>query len=38
MNKPVYVGLSTLEISKTPMYEVCYDYIKPKYQDNAQLC
>ena len=38
MNKPVYLGLSTLEISKTLMYEFWYDYIKPKYQDNAKLC
>ena len=34
MNKPVYLGLSILEISKTLMY----DYIKPKYQDNVKLC
>ena len=32
MNKPVYLGLSILEISKTLVYEFCYDYIKPKYQ------
>ena len=38
MNKPVYLGLSILEISKTLMYEVWYDYIKPKYQHNAELC
>ena len=31
MFKPVYLGLSILEISKTLMYEFCYDYIKPKY-------
>ena len=31
MNKPVYLGLSILEISKTLMYEFWYDYIKPKY-------
>ena len=37
MNKPVYLGMSILEISKTLMYEFCYDYIKPKYQDNAEL-
>ena len=35
MNKPVYLGLSILEISKTLIYEFWYDYIKPKYQDNA---
>ena len=32
MNKTVYLGLSILEISKPLMYELCYDYIKPKYQ------
>ena len=38
MNKPVYLGMSVLDISKTLMYEFWYDYIKPKYQDNAKLC
>ena len=37
MNKPVYLDLSILEISKTLMYEFWYDYIKSKYQDNAKL-
>ena len=36
MNKPVYLGLSILEISKTLMYEFWHDYIKPKYQYNAK--
>ena len=30
MNKPLYLGLSKFEISKTLMYEFWYDYIKPK--------
>ena len=38
MNKPVYLGVSVLDISKTLMYKFCYDYIKPKYQDGAKLC
>ena len=38
MIKPVYLGLSILEISKTLMYEFWYDYIKPKYGDNVKLC
>ena len=38
MNKPVYLGLSILEISKTLMYEFWYYYIKPKYQKVAKLC
>ena len=37
MNKPVYLGLSILEISKTLMYEIRYDYMKPKYADNVKL-
>ena len=38
MNKPIYLGLSILEISKTLMYEFWYDCMKPKYGDNAKLC
>ena len=38
MNKPVYLGLSMLEISKKLMYEFRYDYMKPKYNDNVKLC
>ena len=38
MNKSVYLGMSILDISKTLMYEFQYDYVKPKYQDDAKLC
>ena len=38
MNKPIYLGLSTLEISNITMYEFWYDYVKSKYMDNARLC
>ena len=38
MNKPSYLGMSILVISKTLTYEFWYDYIKPKYQDKAKLC
>ena len=38
MNKPVYLSLSILEISKTLMYEFWYHYMKPKYGDNVKLC
>ena len=38
MNKPIYLGLSILDISKILMCEFWYDYIKPKYNDNVKLC
>ena len=37
-NKPVYLGLSILDISKTVMYEFQHDYVKPKYGENAKRC
>ena len=37
-NKPIYLGLSILEISKTLVYEFWYDYLKPIYNDNVKLC
>ena len=38
MNKPIYLELSILEISKILMYEFWYDYMKPKYNNNVKLC
>ena len=38
MNKPIYLGLSILDISEILMYEFWYDYMKPKYNDNVKLC
>ena len=38
INKPVSLGLSILETSKTLMYEFWYGYMEPKYNDNAKLC
>ena len=38
MNKPIYLGLSILEISKRLIYEFWYDYMKPKYNGNVKLC
>ena len=38
MNKPIYLGLSILDVSKILMYEFWYDYMKPKYNDNVKLC
>ena len=38
MNKPLYLGLAILGISKTHMHEFWYNYIKIKYGDRARLC
>ena len=38
MNKPVYLVLSILDLSKTVTYEFWYEYVKPKYGENAKLC
>ena len=38
MNKPIYLGLSILDISKILMYGFWYDYMKPKCNDNVKLC
>ena len=38
MNKPIYLGLSILDIGKILMYEFWYDYMKPKYDNDVKLC
>ena len=35
MNKPIYLGLSVLELSKIVLYEFWYDYVKPNYGKKA---
>ncbi|XP_030766283.1 uncharacterized protein LOC115890241 [Sitophilus oryzae] len=36
-NKPIYVGFSILDISKTVMYDFFYNFLKPLYKDNVAL-
>ena len=36
MNKPIYLGLSILDINKILMCEFWYDYMKPKYNDSVK--
>ena len=37
-NKPVYLCLSILDLSKTVMYEFWFDYVKSKYGEKAKIC
>ena len=36
MNKPIYLGMIILDVSKIPMYEFLYDYLRPRYKENIK--
>ena len=38
MNKPIYLGLSILKLSKMVIYEFWYDDVKPKSGEKEKLC
>ncbi|CAP20865.2 Protein CBG24201 [Caenorhabditis briggsae] len=38
LDKPIYVGMSILDLSKYLMYEFHYDVMLPKYSSNLRLC
>ncbi len=37
-NKPIFTEFCVLEMSKYIMYEFFYEYVKPKWKDNVEIC
>ena len=37
LNKPIQIGMSILDLSKTLMYKFHYEYVKPKWGDRVEL-
>lgn len=38
LNKPIYIRVTVLELSKTMMYDFHHDYMLPKYEDRCKIC
>lgn len=38
LDKPIYIGFTVLELSKSHMYDFHYNIVKPFYKDRVQLC
>ena len=38
IDKPIYLGRASLDLSKALMFEFWYDYLKPMYGDKIRLC
>lgn len=38
LDKPIYIGFSVLELSKSHMYQFHYSVMKPHYKERIQLC
>jgi hypothetical protein len=37
LNKPIYIGMTILDLSKLFMYQFHYGFIKTQYRENAKL-
>ena len=37
LDKPIFIGMSILDLSKQHMYRFYYDVMKPKYGDNIRM-
>ena len=39
INKPIYLfSFISIKLIKIIMYEFCYNYVEPKYNEKAKLC
>ena len=38
LNRPIYVGMTILDLSKTLMYDFYYNHLKANYGDDVKLC